>query len=207
MKRLLWVALLALLLTGCAAAQSPVPGYLVKLTPSLPVSPASCTGIALDATHVLTANHCAHYDRIVTQGGRKVWVARVQRWPVDDVALLTTAVPLALPVYARLAAPTAGMAEIWATCPWFFDGTFRLALLTRTNTVEMVDNAPRLYDEWSTEYTGAAVCGGDSGGAITANGYVVGLISAVDSDWWFAPLGVKFYAVNGARVAQMVGQE
>lgn len=196
--RVLWLTL-ALLLAGCALPHG-VPAWLVMLTPGYPTTDGRCTGAALDPYHVLTAAHCVRaVRRVITPAGQEAWIVAARVHATQDVALLTLDRPLITGSYATLAAPQADMVTtVWGVCPYYWGHQARTATYAGRETVSEQRGRPGEYDTWWTlpmDGDTNKVCGGDSGGVVVQQGAVVGLISAVEAEYFWVAIGEHFYTV------------
>ena len=199
----------ALALAGCAGPGG-MPPYLVMLTNNYPSATDRCSGAALDATRILTAAHCADLPRVVTQLGQEAHVSVLRSWPDDDVAVLESDEPLYLSQFAQLARPAAGIAYVWAVCPYYFPQSVRFAFFFGPAVADLWDGATKVYDRWSTSPImgdSQEICGGDSGGLVVQTDSVVGMITAVESPVPYLAIGRVFYTVSGARIAELMADE
>lgn len=194
-------------LAGCLSIPTPMPSYVLLLTTINPHSNGRCTGVALDARTILTADHCVeNVQRAVTVSGQAVGIQAWLRWPAQDAALLRALQPLTLPEYATLAdvEPTHA-AAIYAVCPWYFAVTPRLAVYNYpwfTN----IDNTVRLADQWNMLLSDQYTCGGDSGGVLLQTGGVVGIVSAVRRANSEFDGGQVLYSVPATTIRQLMEQ-
>lgn len=131
--RFLTLPLLAIALFACAAAPEddatseavaspiieseqssrPVPASSVKI--SMDDGENFCTGVLVDAWHVLTEKHCvtnadfpAWKTWTVIAGARRVVAERAPKQPSTTVAILALRQPVRIPAYAQLAVMDAG---------------------------------------------------------------------------------------------------
>jgi hypothetical protein len=197
------LSLLVIILGSCTAATptrpaGPLPEYVVILTPSVPYHNGRCTGIALDAWHILTADHCfgeVDLRRVMTQYGQEARVTPINQWPEVDAALLRTNVPLILPEYATFAAPDLEEpAEIYGGCEFFLLSVpRRLHFVQEQQLTTWQDGETRNAQQWRA--VDLRVCGGDSGGPVIQNGKVIGLTHAVLAEILWIPYGANMFLI------------
>lgn len=194
------------LLTACAIPFSPLPSNVVMLTPLYPSVEGRCTGVVVDATHILTAAHCTRTaHRVITPWGQEARIVSYSALLNQDVALLETDRVLIVERYAVLAHAELGVVgTVFGTCPYYWGHQARAALYN--GLVEMpFDEGIRDYDQWIMQTNKA--CGGDSGGVVMQNGKVTGVISAVESDLWFVAIGTVMYAVPSDVAQELLNNE
>lgn len=178
------IVLLLLLSAACSASEPP-PGYLVQIGDRYRWL---CGGYAIDARHIVTAAHCTQYalNRVRVGDGESISAAMVAHWPSLDAAIFETDRPLELDAYATLQAldPTQP-AYAFGYCPLWQPTAARLVRYTATETSPLACNELQIAGAW--------VCNGDSGGIVTQNGAVVGMIAQFR--------GNRFDAGNGVNIA------
>jgi len=136
---------------------------------------AYCSGSAIDDTHILSAGHCVAYGLdTVTIEGYASPIQAIAMWPEIDTALYETSKPMNLATYA-----TPGDFSPLTTAQLY--GSCRLAnhagrLVTYTGG--WVDTP--YCSGWRVAMTYS--CSGDSGGPVTQDGRVVGMMVRL-VDW------------------------
>jgi len=208
MKRLVALILLSFFLFGCAAPSS-MPPYVVMLTDFLPSVEARCSGVLIDETHILTAEHCSGLVRVVSQAGQDALVEPVEQWPLVDLAIMKSSVPIHANQYAEFAEVESNIfANLWGNCPFYFPHTIRPAMYMGYFEDVKIDNGD-VYD-FSAWYMADAdgsttfSCGGDSGGVMVQSGKVVGMVSAVEHSVPFFPFGHFVLTIDGSVIQEYV---
>lgn len=201
------------LLSGCAVPPASMPPYMVMLTPTWPTLEGRCTGAVVDAKTILTAAHCVnHVSRVVTIYGQEAAIVDAKVSPSHDVALLYTAVPLWVGTFAELAnAEVGASAVLWGTCPYFMPHQGRRAMYNGLVDVSLKDGGTLTFGQWFMlpamgDVRGKA-CGGDSGGILSQGGKVVGVTSAVASDYIFIAIGSVVFTVPVEHVWELLEVE
>src|SRR3954468_24659470 len=92
----LFLVLLMFLISGCVANNS-MPSYVIMMTDYFGYIREGCTGVAVDATHIVSAAHCKELVRVVTQSGREHHVIAVQTWKDYDLLLAEVKPAFTLP--------------------------------------------------------------------------------------------------------------
>jgi len=185
MMKYLLLCLCLLVLVGCVPAQTEMPDSLVMLTGTLATADKRCTGFLPDSTHILTANHCAnnYLVRVITQYGQEAGVKVLQRWPDIDIALLAPDTPLYADQYATLGKANLQSAALaYGACPQFFTHVPRP--LVYVNEEHFSDGS-----ECQIWFAPQAVCGGDSGGIVTQGDQVIGIMTGVETYYFFWAYG------------------
>lgn len=201
--------ILAFFLSACAFSYSPLPSNVVMLTALYPAIEGRCTGAVIDPTHVLTAAHCTKSaDRVITPLGQEAFVTSYDEWKTEDIAILEVDRALFVQQFAELGRAELGViGNIFGTCPYYWGHQSRLAAYNGMVEVPLVNGKIRDYDQWIVQPRmgdNSKACGGDSGGVVMQGNKVVGVISAVDSDYWFVAIGTVMYAVPGDIVKDLM---
>lgn len=189
---------LCLALTACAPAQ--MPSYLVRITPAIPFGNGLCSGAILSPHEVLTAKHCvASARRILTAYGQEAWVQGARVSETHDVAILYTESVLWTQEFAALGKPEVGQpVTLWGVCSFYFAHVPRYALYNGLFTERTEDGTETDYG-WFVMLPAPGnsnkACGGDSGGFALQGNRVVGVTSALYSEYWFAKIGVNVFMV------------
>lgn len=205
-RQMVWAGLVALILCGCSVPFTPMPSSIVMLTPAFPVINGRCTGVIVDATHVLTAAHCVESARrVITPWGQEARIESHEAWPESDIALLKTDRVLLTDHYAELGnAAINTPAQLYGTCPYYWGHQARTVFYGGLFDSPSPDKAfamtygvwyamPRYGDE-------NKACGGDSGGVVMQDGKVVGIISAIESEYPFWAIGTTIFAIPSQTI-------
>lgn len=174
-----------------------MPDSIVMLTDVLPRVGSRCTGVLLDAGHILTANHCAWLSRVETQYGQESYVLPIAEWPEIDIAILASIVPLHANRYAQLTPPdTTKPALIYGVCPHHWSHIARVA----NYLFDIVLNGqPTQY--W---VSGVGICGGDSGGTLVQDENVVAIIIEGDRVYPGSVYSQAAYVVSAQVILEAI---
>lgn len=165
--------------------------YIVQLEFGQGDGTYGCTGEAISADWVLTAQHCVdgtdwmnvYYSNSVTSPGTPVSADQLKSSPYGDVALVHLSSSKSLSGYAPLASSYSPSTSDTGTI-WGYGLTAGGASPTHLNkaSVNVVGSSTDAYDGPAVHVTGddGASNHGDSGGPLFVDGEVVGVCSTGD---------------------------
>lgn len=160
-----YAALLALL-AGCGCATVPSHEALRATTLRLEFTQSICSGTAVGADLVLTAQHCLKGNRLLTVNGQPVTVVGIGRDSRDTLTLRVTGIRFAQ--WARLGPlPRQGARVRWWGSPLGVPDIYREGYVSGMSGGAMIVDA--------------TICKGDSGsGIFDTQGRVVGVVTAMN---------------------------
>lgn len=196
-------------LTGCATPPTQIPPWLVLLTPAWPSTEGICSGFVVAPKTIVTARHCVEsVQRAVTTRGQEALIVSSIVSDKQDVAVLTTDRILLIDTFAKF-----GRAElntdttVLGYCPFQVSYVPRHAFYNGIASIVAGTYPERDYDSWilpTIPGTFNQLCGGDSGSALVEHGKVVGILSAVESEYWFVALGSVAYSVPSSYAQELL---